>query len=171
MTRLKPGQAVPPLEVPLLGGGKFKLEDRTPHYFSLVMFYRGLHCAVCKNYLKDLDVHTAAFEAHGVDVTAISADSLERAAQAKQDWNIKNLPIGYALPIEMARKWGLFVSGAVKGHEPKTFVEPGMFLIRPDRTLYASIIGSMPFARPGLNELLRAAEFIVRKGYPARGDS
>jgi peroxiredoxin len=171
MTRLKPGEAVPPLEVPLLGGGKFKLEDRTPQHFSLLMFYRGLHCIVCKGYVKDLDNHAAAFQSHGVDVTAISADPLERAAQAKQDWNLKNVPIGYSLPIEMARSWGLYVSKAARSHENKTFVEPGMFLIRPDRTLYASIIGSMPFARPGLNELLRATEFIVRKGYPVRGDA
>jgi peroxiredoxin len=171
MTRLKTGLAVPPLEVPLLGGGKFKLEDRKPPHFSLVVFYRGLHCGVCQSYIKDLDNHAAAFQAHGVDVTAISADSLERAAQAKQDWNLKNVPIGYALPIETARTWGLFVSKSVKAHEPRTFVEPAMFLIRPDRTLYSSIVNSMPFVRPGLNELLRASEFIIRKGYPARGES
>jgi hypothetical protein len=45
-----------------------------------------------------------------------------------------------------------------------------MFLVKPDGTLYAAIVQTMPFIRLHFNELLGALDSaIIPKGYPARG--
>ncbi len=41
--------------------------------------------------------------------------------------------------------------------------------LKPDNTLYAASIQSMPFARPNFDDLLKAVDFIVSKSYPPRG--
>ena len=75
------------------------------------------------------------------------------------------------LPIEEALEWGLFVSNAVKETEPAQFTEPGIFAIAPDRTLYASMIQTMPFARPPARNLLSFLVYVSENDYPARGEA
>jgi hypothetical protein len=54
--------------------------------------------------------------------------------------------------------------------EPPMFVEPALFLVRPDRTLYYASVQSMPFGRPCFAEMLSGIEKVVSKDYPARGE-
>jgi hypothetical protein len=68
-------------------------------------------------------------------------------------------------------EWGLFVSKGIKEGEPDEFGEPGLFLIRPDGTVYAEMLNSMPFGRPQLNELVSSIGWIVEHDYPARGEA
>ena len=55
--------------------------------------------------------------------------------------------------------------------EPALFTEPGLFLVRPDGTLYWAAIQTMPFARPGFADVLKALDFVIAKDYPARGEA
>lgn len=55
--------------------------------------------------------------------------------------------------------------------EPPLFAEPSVFLVRPDGTLYASAVSTMPFARPHFREVMQAIDFVVSKDYPARGEA
>jgi hypothetical protein len=55
--------------------------------------------------------------------------------------------------------------------EPALFNEPGLFLVRPDGTLYSASIQTMPFVRPRFEELLKALETIISRDYPARGEA
>ena len=73
----------------------------------MLVFYRGLHCPICKPYLRDLDRKRGDFAELGITAVALSSDSLERAEQAKADWGIDGLTIGYGLSIDAARQWGL----------------------------------------------------------------
>ena len=50
------------------------------------------------------------------------------------------------------------------------FVEPALFLVRPDRTLYYASVQSMPFGRPCFDEMLRGIEKAIARDYPARGE-
>ena len=52
-----------------------------------------------------------------------------------------------------------------------TINEPGVFLVRPDRTLYWASVQSMPFARPHFREIVAALDFVIAKDYPARGEA
>jgi hypothetical protein len=41
--------------VETLSGALYDLSLEKPARFSLICFYRGLHCPVCSNYLRELD--------------------------------------------------------------------------------------------------------------------
>ncbi len=55
--------------------------------------------------------------------------------------------------------------------EPALFSEPGVFLVRPDGTLYWASVQTMPFARPHFKEVLSALDFVIKADYPARGEA
>ena len=176
MTKLTPRKSVPDLEVATLDGRTWRLSDSRPDHFTMIVFYRGLHCPLCAAYLRDLDGKVEAFRKLGIEPVAISSDTEDRARQAKTEWGLETLTVGYGLPIEVARRWGLYVStGRGKTstgvEEPAIFSEPGLFLVRPDGTLYAASVNTMPFARPNFGELLKAIDFIIEKDYPARGEA
>ncbi len=175
LTPLYPRQAVPALEVATLDGGTWKLSEQKPENFTLVVFYRGLHCPICSKYLGDLNRKLDDFAARGVEVVVISSDGEERARQAQQDWKLDKLTIGYGLDLDDARRWGLYISTS-RGktstgiEEPALFSEPGLFLVRPDGTLYFGSVQTMPFARPSFAEILGALDFVLKTDYPGRGE-
>ena len=176
MSALKPRTKSPELEVETLAAGCWRLSEQRPENFTMIVAYRGLHCPICRTYLSELDRNAEEFGKRGVEVIAVSTDTLERAAQTKDEWKLRNLRIGYGLSIPKAREWGLYISSS-RGKtsagvvEPNQFNEPGVFLIKPDQTLYASSVATMPFARPHFKEVLAAIDFIVEKDYPARGEA
>lgn len=172
---LIPRQPVPPLSVPLVGGGSYTLAEQAPEHFTLLNFYRGRHCPQCQRQLQDMNRKVEEFAKRGIDVVALSCDGRDRAEDAKKEWGLDNFPVGYDLPLSEARRWGLYISTS-RGltstgvEEPALFSEPGLFLVRPDGTLYASIIQTMPFVRLHFNELIGALDSsIIPKNYPARG--
>ncbi|MGH8272632.1 MAG: peroxiredoxin-like family protein [Gammaproteobacteria bacterium] len=165
----KPGNQVPELTVARVNGQRWNLRDQKPDHFTLIVFYRGLHCPVCKVYLKDLESRIKDFRAKGVEPIAISSDTQDRAEQTAKEWGIEALPLGYGLSLDAAREWGLFISSGAMPGEPERFSEPGLFLVRPDGTLYAASVQTMPFARPSFKELASALDFVIEKDYPARG--
>lgn len=167
----RPRALTPPLSVPIVGGGTFVLADCRPERFTMVVFYRGLHCPVCKSYLRGLEGKLTDFSSRGVDVIAVSGDDAHRAEQAKREWNLPNTTIGYDQSVESMRAWGLYISRSIKDAEPPEFGEPGLFLVRPDATLYYAAINSMPFGRPSLADMLGAIDFVEANDYPARGEA
>ncbi|ANH59170.1 peroxiredoxin-like family protein [Dokdonia donghaensis] len=167
---LLPKTEVPALELPLINDTNWKLSDQNAENFTLLVFYRGLHCPVCKKQLEELSQKLDKFVDRGINVVAISADTEKRAKIAGEDWDIEGLPVAYNLSLEKAREYGLFISEAVSDKEPDFFTEPGLFLIKPDGTLFFSSVQSMPFARPHFDDILGGIDFIMKKDYPARGE-
>lgn len=173
--RPTPRQMTPDFECPTVGGDQWSLSSVTPENFTMVVFYRGLHCPICKGYLKDLDNKLDDFKKLGVEVIVVSNDPEDRATTTKADWRLDNLTIGYGIDIATARSWGLYVSSGIGKtstgiEEPDRFAEPGIFLVRPDQTLYFASIQTMPFARPRFEDVLKAIEIVVSRDYPARGE-
>ncbi|ROR34553.1 peroxiredoxin family protein [Inmirania thermothiophila] len=171
MRQIRPGQPAPPLEVTRLDGGPWRLAEQRPPRFTLVLFYRGLHCPICRVQLRDLDRRVATFREAGVEPVAVSMDDAERARRSREEWGIAELPLAWGLDEATARAWGLFLSRGIKEGEPALFSEPGLFLVRPDGTLYGGVIQTMPFTRPDFDALLKAVEFIEANGYPPRGEA
>jgi peroxiredoxin len=172
---LIPRQKAPSLVVGTLDHGRFDLATESPECMTLICFYRGLHCPICANYLKELDRLTPEFAARGVTTVAISSDGQERARQMADKIQAKNLRIGYGLDLSDARTWGLYISTSrgktsIGIEEPPLFSEPGVFLIRPDQTVYYLSVQSMPFVRPNFAEMVQALDFIIKNDYPARGE-
>lgn len=173
---LKPRQRVPELDFDLVGGGRWSLAAQKPQNFTMVVFYRGLHCPVCRRYTSELNGMAGEFDKRGVSSVIVSTDTKERAEQAKSQWGLPNLAVGYGVSIDKAREWGLYIStsrGVTSAgiEEPPRFAEPGLFLIRPDATLYWASISTMPFARPRFGEIAQAIDFTLSKNYPARGEA
>ena len=172
---LMPRQPVPALQVPTLTHGPYDLARDQPTRLSLVVFYRGLHCPICLKYLLELGRLLPEFTARGVDVIALSSDTAERAQAMADKLKAPDLRMGHSLPLPVARAWGLYVSTSrgttsIGIEEPALFSEPGVFLVRPDGSLYYGAVQTMPFARPHFDELLAAIDFAVAKDYPARGE-
>lgn len=172
MTIPTPGTPAPPLDVPVVGGARFKLIDQHPDTFTLLVFYRGWHCPMCRGYLAQLDRALDDFRAVGVtSVIAVSGDDADRAQRSVTDWHLEHLTVGFGQPIESMRQWGLFLSKGIKDPEPDLFGEPGVFLLRPDGAVYMAAVNSMPAARPRIEDLLGAVRFFVDNDYPARGQA
>ena len=175
MNALIPRQAAPALEVLTTSGTSWSLADQAPENFTMVVFYRGLHCPICKTYLSELNRLAADFAEKGVSILALSSDSEERAQSAKMDWELYNVTLGYGLTAPQAKDWGLYRS-AGKGvtsigiEEPAEFSEPAVYLVRPDGTLYWGNVSTMPFARPHFKEMMGALDFVIKNNYPARGE-
>ncbi|PRP67991.1 peroxiredoxin-like family protein [Nonlabens agnitus] len=166
---MKPTEKVPHLELDLINDTQWSMAKQNPEKYTLILFYRGYHCPVCKKQLESLKDKLTDFVDRGVNVIAISMDTEERAKKTGDEWDIESIPVGYNLTKEQAQEWGLYLSEGISEKEPELFSEPGLFLIKKDGTLYGSTVQTMPFARPQLDDLLKAIDFIEDKGYPARG--
>jgi peroxiredoxin len=172
---LTPRWPVPALQVPLVQGGRFVLGAQPGERFDLLVFYRGLHCPICAKYLIELERLTPEFTKRGVQVTAVSSDTQERAQAMVDKVQASALRVGYGLNLQTARLWGLYISSSrgktsIGIEEPQLFSEPGVFLIKPDGTLYYGSTQTMPFARPSFQDLLGAIDFAIAQDYPARGE-
>lgn len=172
---LLPRQAVPTLRVPVLDGPDFDLSAQAPERFTLLVFYRGLHCPICAGYLRELERLLPEYAQRGVQVLALSSDTPERARAMADKLGQPSLRLGHSLPLAVARDWGLALSRS-RGttslgiEEPALFSEPGVFIVRADGTLYYASVQTMPFARPHFDELLKALDFAIAHDYPARGE-
>jgi len=167
---MRPGTKAPELSIKTTDSETWDLQKTNPDKLSLVVFYRGMHCPVCKDYLQDLNKLVDDYKAQGVsDIIAISGDTKEKAEEVKKMWELTNLNIGYDQNPKSMANWGLFISGSISDKEPKVFAEPGLFLIDKSKDLVYCATNSMPFARPKFNELLDGIKYMNKNDYPPRG--
>jgi len=167
--KLTPDTQAPALSLPLVGGGTWTLADHSPKNFTMVVFYRGLHCPVCKGYISKLNGLVDAAAEAGVTVVAASMDPQDRAEQAKSEWGLDKLDVAYGLTRADVKNWGLYFSTSIKEAENDQFAEPGLFWVRPDGRLYLIDISNMPWSRPDVEFLLSKVQFAMDNNYPARG--
>lgn len=165
-----PKSQAPELEVNLLRGGSWNLKDQNPDFFTMIVFYRGLHCPICKKYLEKLNEIHDDLEDKGVQVIAVSMDPEARARKSKMDWVIDKLTIGYDMDKDTASSWGLFLSNSISASETPVFSEPGLFLVKPNNEVYYANMSSNPWGRPFLPSFVQLMDFIKQSGYPARGE-
>lgn len=171
MKNVIPGKEVPRLIVDTVNGMTWNLRDQKPENLTLVVFYRGLHSPDCKLYLEELNSKYDEFREKGINIVCLSANDESLSEKTAIEWEVEKLTIGYGLSIEDARLWDLYISKGINDSEPDLFFEPGLFLIRPDNTLYAALIQSIPFVRPDLETLIKAIDYMLDNDYPARGDA
>jgi peroxiredoxin len=170
---LIPTQPAPSLDLALVGGGTtddLKLGTGEGGRFSLVVFFRGLHCPICRKQLAEIDKRIKDLKAAGIgQIVAVSMETLERSTRIVDEWRLANLPVAYRLTEEAARAWGLNLSHAIKDGEPDLFNEPGIFILDEDGTLFWSSTATMPFGRPSLDDVIAGVRYAQEHDYPARG--
>lgn len=166
---IRPHAKAPPLVLDTLSG-RFDLSASMPSRFTMVVFYRGVHCGFCRRYLQELENLVPSFAEIDVEAIAVSCDDRERAEKAKRDWELNRFPIAYGLTLDQAMEWGLFISTGIKSDQPDYFPEPGLFLIEPVGIVAAAYVQSWPFARPRLADIRDAIVFGGERNKPARGE-
>lgn len=172
MSRLKPSQDAPSLSLNLINGAAWTLseQDDEVHPWRAIFVYRGLHCPLCKKQLKALSSQLKDWADAGISVVAATMEEKDRAEKAYEDWSLDQLPIAYGLGDDFAEAYGLYVSKAINDDEPDRFSEPAVLVFK-GQTLHMAWVQSVPFARPSLDDLLSAIQFVDKKDYPPRGDA
>jgi peroxiredoxin len=167
---MKPREKTPELELSLINDTSWSLKKQEADKYTLILFYRGYHCPVCRKQLEEVKENLSRLTERGIHVIGISMDSEEKAKKSGDEWDIAELPIGFGLSKEQTKEWGLYLSQGINDKEPELFSEPGMFLIKADQTLYFSSVQTMPFTRPKMDDVIQAVDYIENKQYPARGE-
>jgi peroxiredoxin len=170
--KIAAGALFPTIELPTVGGGAEVLgEPRPGTDWKLVLVYRGRHCPLCTRYLGELEKRRSDFDALGVDIIAVSADS-ESQAREQLEAVVVNFPVAYGLSIAQMQELGLYIStprSAAETDHP--FAEPGLFVVNDNGEVQVVDISNGPFVRPELDVLLNGLRFIRNpdNNYPIRG--
>lgn len=166
------GDQFPAIEVSTLGGDTINLgKPLNGLDWKMVVVYRGKHCPLCTRYLNELEKYKPEFNQLGVDIVAVSADSLAQAQVHKESLNV-SYPIAYGLTIDQMQQLGLYISHPRSEQETDhPFAEPGLYVINEKGQVQVIDISNGPFVRPELGVLLSGLMFIRNpdNNYPIRG--
>jgi len=170
--KLNAGQIFPEIIVNKFGGGEINL-SKIPSNFDwrMVVVYRGKHCPFCTEYLAELNELLDGFNAVGIDVVALSADSEDRVKMQIPELSLK-FPIGYGLSIEQMKTLGLYITTPrSEAESDRPFAEPGFFIINEKKQTQIIDISNIAFGRPELKTMLRGLIHIRKpeNNYPIRG--
>lgn len=170
MTMLKAAEPFPKVTVNKLGGGEMTLgTPQSGRDWQMVVVYRGLHCPICKKYLKQLEGLQDKFYDSGVDIIAVSGDPEDRAKQMAEEQEL-TLPMAYGLTLEQMSELGLYISDPRSPQETdRPFAEPAVFVVNGEGNLQIVDVSNAPFCRPDLEQLANGLKFIREKDYPVRG--
>ncbi|MBT6958076.1 MAG: redoxin domain-containing protein, partial [Opitutae bacterium] len=133
--------------------------------WQLTFIYRGLHCPLCKGYLKKLESLKDKFLAIGAEIIAISGDPEAKALSMAESTGL-----AYGLNIGQMQDLGLYISHPRSPEETdRPFPEPGMFGVNAEGKVQLIDISNTPFNRSDLSELIETVEWIKENDYPIRG--
>lgn len=166
-TRLQPGDATPQLEISLIDGGKATIGGKGR--WQVVVVYRGMHCPLCKPYLKRFEELKSEFAKLDAEILAISADSLEKASLDASNMQL-TLPVGHGLSMEQMQALGLYISrlSDAQGTD-RPFAEPGLYVTNPEGQLAIICLSNTPWARPDLAMIASGIGRAKETKQPIRG--
>ena len=169
-TKMISGGVFPAWTAPLVGGGEARIgRAKTADWWQMVLVYRGLHCPVCRGYLKRVEELKDAFAQARAEVIAVSADPREKAERMVADQGL-TFPVAYDLSVDRMREWGLYISKPRSADETdRPFAEPGLFGINENGVVHLIDISNTPFNRADLAETVDTVEWVRENDYPIRG--
>ena len=141
-----------------------------PATLTMVVFFPGLHCPVCRAQRAELDRRLDQLSARGIDVIAVSAEARERSEQLQADWKRERLPIAYGLSEPSMGEWGPFVSRGRSDDETGALHRAGAFPHWARRKGLPRVDPSMqPSAGLDSTTWVHAIDYRTQVGGPARG--
>lgn len=164
-----PTTAAPAIDAVGADGTPFTLPTAPEDGLSVIFFYRGVHCPVCKSQIEELASREDELRAMGLSIAAVSMDDSDRFSGQQKEWGLGTLTIAHGLTEASARDWGLYLSDKAKDAEPLRFAEPGIAVLKSDGSIYAMFLQNTPFARPRLDDLKEGLSFVMKNDYPVRG--
>ncbi|AEG50903.1 hypothetical protein Sphch_3304 [Sphingobium chlorophenolicum L-1] len=163
---LLPGKPFPGVDIPLLGGGRWRLHTAR-HELSLISVIRGHFCTYCHDNVVDLDRRNSDFDAIGIDVVVTSTDDAQAAQTMVRDLDVRHIPVGFGLSEPDIRRLGLFATeraGAI-------FAEPAIILAKRSGEVYAVFQNSISCGKTDIDRLLEGLSLLAPAGYPLRGNA
>ena len=139
--------------------------------WQLVIVYRGRHCPLCTKFLNTLTGFRERLQTIGVDIAAVSADSLDQLNEHRERLDVA-FPIYHGLTLQQMLELGLYISVPRSPKETDhNFAEPGLFVVNGDGALQVVDLSNNPFVRPDLEALVSGLEWIraPENNYPIRG--
>jgi len=172
-SKLNAGAIFPTITLPTINGGETTLSspEGEGNDWRLVVVYRGKHCPLCTRYLTTLNDLVPDFNKLGVDVVAVSADTLEKANAHLSDLKL-DFKIAYGLTVEQMKGLGLYISEPRSAAETDSlFAEPGLFIINGEGEVQIASTSNSPAVRPELAVIAQGLAFIrnPENNYPIRG--
>lgn len=166
------GKVFPTIHLKTLTNGTVEIgKPQNGRDWQMVVVYRGKHCPMCTNYLRQLDQIKDKFYDNGIDIIAVSADPEAKATAHNQEMQL-SFPVAYDLSIEQMKELGLYISHPRSAQETDIpFAEPGLFVINDKGQMQVIDISNGPFVRPELQTLAGGLVFIrdPQNNYPIRG--
>ncbi|GJL61157.1 MAG: thioredoxin peroxidase [Nitrospirales bacterium] len=169
-TKLSSGSRLPEFTLPLVNGGEVTLgQPQKKGNWQVVFIYRGLHCPICKTYLKKLEDLKGKFPAVGAEMVAVSGDPEDKAKKMVEGTGA-TFPVAYGLSIEQMKELGLYISlPRSKEETDQPFPEPAMFAVNPEGKVQLIDMSNTPFNRSAPEELIDTLKWIQENDYPIRG--
>jgi len=165
--KLHPGQPFAAETFKRLDGPE--LTFGAPGKWQALFVFRGQHCGVCKSYLRKLQDKLGAFEALGIAVAALCADS-EAQARVTQAACGPTFPLLYGLDVAAMKRLGLYFSEPVSAEETDhVYAEPALFVVNPEGLLQVVEVCNAPFLRPELDMLLDGLKAAIESNAPVHG--
>ena len=173
---LLPTETAPELALALVGGGTtddLKLGTEADGRFSLVVFYRGLHCPICRKQLGEIDKRIEDLTATGIGrAVAIPMETEEPSGRIVHQWHLANLPVAYGLSEEAARAWGWGSESLAhdQGRRAGPLQRTGH--LHPGRGPDVVLVQHRDHAlRPALDDVVAGVRYAQEHDYPTRGAS
>jgi peroxiredoxin len=79
-----PGEKTPSLILNTLDNEEWSLEKKLNNNMTMIVFYRGLHCPICSDFLKLIESQLEDYKKANTNVIAVSMDSKEKALKTKE---------------------------------------------------------------------------------------
>lgn len=138
--------------------------------WTMLVIYRGQHCPVCTKYLNRLQGMRHEFEELGIEIVAVSADTVAQLQQKLTNDVKVDFTVHAGLTLEQMQQLGLYVSQPMSSSETDhPFSEPALFVINSDNKVQVLEIANSPFVRPDLDMLLSGLRYTRENDYPVRG--
>lgn len=167
-SHLSLNEPAPTLSIPTFSGTNLNMSAQKPDKYTIIIFYRGWHCSVCMDYLREEEEGCTVAKKRGIDVIAIRMETtwrrgkvliaLRKAAKHSHFQLVMNCPndspqlgtLHFARPA-----WHFGIQ--------KVLPEPALFVLKPDTTVHSGP------KRPLCStlKLLAGLDFVMANNYPS----
>lgn len=162
---LDSGDSFPNLTFKTIDGQTIQTENHLKGSWNVVLFYRGFWCPFCKAQLKSFQSGLEKLKAEGINVLAVSVDSLEKSQETQKETGA-TFPIAYGIPAkETAEAIGAFYDAA-PAHVPAPYIHSTGFVVNPEGRILVSVYSSGAIGRLNWQDIVPLVQYV--KGAQAK---
>lgn len=154
--RLTNGDMLPDLTLPGVSGESVSLRSFIDGAYAVVLFYRGNWCPFCNAQLNAFQRKLADFEAIGVRVIAISADTLEEARKTVDAHHIAYPVLYGAEPAAVAQSFGTHTAANARG----AYVNSTGFVVNPKGEIVVAVYSTGAIGRITADDALGFVKYL-----------